>query len=145
MKMMTTNNGGKIGRQHIVLYDDQCDTCRGGARWVRWLDREGQVRFVGLEEGVRMALHPSLKPDECRRLMHVVTPDHQVWVGWDAVTGLARLFPLTWILGVVGAVRPFRWLGRHLYRWVARHRYMISRFVCRICGVESTAPKCRID
>ena len=125
-------------KQYVVLYDDQCDACRSGTRWVRWLDRREQVRFVGLEEGLRLGLHPSLRAEECRRLMHVITPDGRVWVGWEAVTKLARLFPVTWMIGVVGWWRPVRWLGHKIYRWVANHRYEISRVACRLGGVKPT-------
>jgi predicted DCC family thiol-disulfide oxidoreductase YuxK len=102
------------------------------------------VRFVPLDEGVKSGLHPALQMDACRRLMHVVSPDHRVLVGWDAVTGLARLFPWTWIVGVIGGIGPFRWLGRHVYRWVADHRYGISRVMRRFTGVKRTGPKCKL-
>lgn len=127
-------------KQYVVLYDDKCDACQVGTHWVRRLDRRGLVRFVGLEEGLRGGVHPSLQVEECRRLMHVVTPDGRLWVGWEAVTGLARLFPVTWMVGVVGWWRPVRWVGHRIYRWVADHRYVISHATCRLGGVKPTGP-----
>ena len=59
--------------------------------------------------------------------------------GWDAVARLARLSPLTWPIGALGAVPPFRWLGRLLYRWVAINRYALSK--CRGGACHSSRPR----
>ena len=42
---------------------------------------------------------PRLKMDECLRQLHLVTPEAEIHVGWDAVVCLARLFPPTWLIG----------------------------------------------
>ena len=43
-----------------------------------------------------------LNLDECLRQLHVVAPEGQTHVGWDAVACLARLFPSTWLIGALG-------------------------------------------
>ena len=60
-----------------------------------------------------------LKLDECLRQLHVVTPEGEILVGWDAVANLARLFRPTWIIGTLGRWFPFRSIGRLLYGFVA--------------------------
>ncbi len=62
-----------------------------------------------------------LDPAACARELHVVSPQG-VLAGWDAAAHLARLFPATWLIGALGSVPPFRWLGRSLYALVAAHR-----------------------
>jgi glyoxylase-like metal-dependent hydrolase (beta-lactamase superfamily II) len=67
-----------------------------------------------------------------------VTPDERVLTGWDAVARLARLSPFTWPIGALGAVPPFRWLGRLLYRFVAANRYALSK--CRGGACHASRP-----
>jgi hypothetical protein len=68
----------------------------------------------------------------------VATPDRTL-VGWDAVARLARLFGWTWLIGAIGAVPPFSWLGRGLYSYVARNRYAVSRCRGGACGFAKPA------
>ena len=75
---------------------------------------------------------------DCLRELHVVTPT-QTLVGWDAVARLARLFGWTWPIGAIGAVPPFSWLGRIVYRYVARNRYAMSRCRGGACGSAKPA------
>ncbi|MGH9674920.1 MAG: thiol-disulfide oxidoreductase DCC family protein, partial [Bryobacteraceae bacterium] len=76
--------------------------------------------------------------DDCLRELHVVDPAGRVRAGWPAVAALARLFAPTWLIGAIGAVPPFSWLGVALYRWVARNRYAVSR--CRGGVCRSATP-----
>ena len=75
------------------------------------LDREGRTECIGIHPE-NLAPYPSLAIDRCLQELHVVTPDERVLTGWDAVARLARLSPFTWLIGAVGAVPPFRWMGR---------------------------------
>jgi glyoxylase-like metal-dependent hydrolase (beta-lactamase superfamily II)/predicted DCC family thiol-disulfide oxidoreductase YuxK len=111
-----------------VFFDDQCEICQAGVSWLRLLDRKGRTECIGIHPE-NLAPYPSLAIDRCLRELHVVTPDEGVLTGWDAVARLARLSPFTWLIGAVGAVPPFRWLGRLLYRLVATNRYALSK--CR--------------
>ncbi len=113
-----------------VYYDDQCEICQAGVSWLRILDRHGRVRAIPLGSE---ALPAGLKIEECLRELHVLA-DHKVLVGWNAVAALARLFPTTWPIGAIGAVPPFSWLGRIVYRAVANNRYALSRCRGGVCG-----------
>ena len=76
-----------------------------------------------------------LQMDECLRQLHVVTPEGGIFVGWDAVACLARLFPATWLIGALGERFPFRNAGRLLYGFVAKSRYSLSK--CRGGALQS--------
>ena len=110
-----------------VFYDSQCGICQTSVSWLRFLDRRRQrTECVPMTAG--SVARAGLDPDACARELHVVTP-HGVLAGWDAVAHLARLFPATWPIWALGAVPPFRWLGRRVYGWVARHRHVLA--TCR--------------
>jgi glyoxylase-like metal-dependent hydrolase (beta-lactamase superfamily II)/predicted DCC family thiol-disulfide oxidoreductase YuxK len=119
----------------LVYYDDQCEVCQAGVSWLRFLDRGHRVRPIALSSA---PLPDGLVLEDCLRELHVVTPT-QTLVGWDAVARLARLFGWTWLIGAIGAVPPFSWLGRILYRYVARNRYAISRCRGGACGSAKPA------
>ncbi|HVP49458.1 MAG TPA: DCC1-like thiol-disulfide oxidoreductase family protein [Bryobacteraceae bacterium] len=111
-----------------VFYDDQCEICQAGVSWLRLLDRGNRTECVGIHPET-IAPYPALAIDRCLQELHVITPEGHVLSGWDAVARLARLSPFTWVIGAAGAVPPFRWIGRLLYRLVAKNRYALSK--CR--------------
>jgi len=119
----------------IALYDGQCEICQAYVGWMLLLDRQGKVEAVPLETAHLQKLHPDLKLEECLRELHVVEPGGVIRKGWDGVARLARMFPATWLIGALGAVPPFRWLGSVAYRFVARNRYALSKCRGGACGV----------
>src|SRR5690242_16367037 len=99
-------------REFRVYYDDQCEICQAGVSWLRVLDRGRQlVRPIALGSAT---LPQGLGLEDCLRQLHVVTASETL-VGWKAVARLARLFGWTWIIGALGAVPPFSWIGGFLY------------------------------
>jgi len=122
-------------RKLVALYDGQCEVCQASVTWLRLLDRNGQVEATALETADIAALHPSLRMEECLRQLHVIDSVGRVFVGWNAVARLARVSPWTWLIGALGAVPPFRWLGDALYGAVAANRYAISKCRGGACGV----------
>ena len=113
----------------IVLYDGQCGSCQAWVSRMKKLDTKGRTEAVPVSAEVLSGIQLPLNLDDCLRQLHVVTPEHKVYVGWDAVARIARLFPLTWPVGALGALPVLRGLGRRLYRYVAAHRHAISQ--CR--------------
>jgi predicted DCC family thiol-disulfide oxidoreductase YuxK len=77
-----------------------------------------------LERAVRRA--PSLDRESLARAVHLLSPEGEVWMGFEAVRRLARLFPALWpllpVLHAPGASRT----GRVLYEWIARNRYRLG-------------------
>lgn len=118
-----------------VFYDDQCEVCQAGVAWLRILDRSGQTDCLGIHPET-IAPYPSLSIDRCLRELHIITPTGHTLTGWDAVARLARLSPFTWCVGALGAVPPFRSIGRWLYRFVAKNRYALSKCRGGACHVS---------
>jgi predicted DCC family thiol-disulfide oxidoreductase YuxK len=105
-----------------VLYDGQCEICQAGVSWLKTLDYDNQTTCLPISADVLPAVDSRLKMDDCLRQLHVVTPEGEIHVGWDAVTCLARLFPSTWLIGALGQRFPFRNAGQLLYGFVATNR-----------------------
>ena len=122
-----------------VLYDNQCEICQAGASWLRLLDDRGLVECVAISAEAIAALDPRLKLEECLHELHILDPSGNIYVGWEAVARLARLFPGTWLVGAVGSLWPFRVLARRAYRFVASRRYAISK--CRGGVCRSSKPQ----
>lgn len=126
--------------QHIALYDGQCEICQACVSWLRLLDRGDKVTCVPIEQATLSTLHPSLTLEECLREIHILTPDERILVGWEGIAHLARLFPPTWLIGTLGSLPPFQWVGRMVYRFVAGNRYTLSKCrggACRVARLEA--------
>jgi glyoxylase-like metal-dependent hydrolase (beta-lactamase superfamily II)/predicted DCC family thiol-disulfide oxidoreductase YuxK len=112
-----------------VLFDGQCEICQACVSWLRTLDRDKKTVCLSISEKLVSDLDSRLSLDSCLQQLHVVTPENEVLVGWDAVACLARLFRSTWVIGSLGQRFPFRNVARSLYGYVARNRYLLSK--CR--------------
>jgi hydroxyacylglutathione hydrolase len=129
-----------------VLYDGQCEICQACVSWLRALDREHKTICLPIRVEALSKVDSRLKMDECLRQLHVVTPEGEIHVGWDAVTCLARLFPSTWLIGAVGQRFPFRNAGRLLYGFIAKNRYSLSKCrggACRVAKPETVRRQAR--
>lgn len=129
---------------YAALYDGQCEICQAFVSWLRLLDRGRQVAAVPIDPQTLPQVHPSLQLEDCLRELHVITPSGAVYRGWDGVALLARLFPPTFLIGWLGRVPPFRWIGISAYRFVARNRYAVSKCrggACRVARPEQVRRK----
>src|SRR6202171_3318075 len=130
-----------------VLYDGQCEICQSGVSWLRTLDREKKTICLPISTEVLAAVDSRLQMDECLRQLHVVTPEGEIHVGWDAVACLARLFHSTWLVGALGQRFPFRNAGRWLYRVIAKNRVSLSKsraVACRVAKPEVVRRQARL-
>jgi hydroxyacylglutathione hydrolase len=122
-----------------VLYDGQCEICQACVSWLRTLDRKNMTVCLPISAEALLTVDSRLRMDECLRQLHVVTPEGEIHVGWDAVTCLARLFPSTWLIGAMGQLFPFRNAGRLVYGFVATNRYSLSK--CRGGACRAAKPE----
>jgi glyoxylase-like metal-dependent hydrolase (beta-lactamase superfamily II)/predicted DCC family thiol-disulfide oxidoreductase YuxK len=122
-----------------VLYDEQCEICQACVSWLKALDRENKTVCLPISAEVLPTVDSRLNLDECLRQLHVVTPEGEIYVGWDAVACLACLFPSTWLIGAAGRRLPFRNAGRLFYGFVAKNRYSLSK--CRGGACRVAKPK----
>jgi hydroxyacylglutathione hydrolase len=123
-----------------VLYDGQCEICQACVSWLKALDQENKTICVPISAESLPTVNSRLRMDECLRQLHVVTPEGEILVGWDAVASLARLFPPTWLIGLLGQRFPFWNAGRLLYGFVATNRYSLSKCrggACRVAKPEA--------
>lgn len=131
-----------------MLYDAQCEICQAGVSWLKTLDRNQKTACVPISDEVLPEIDRRLDIERCLRQLHVVTPDGDIRVGWDAVASLARLFPSTWLIGILGEYFPFRGLGRLFYNFVARNRYSLSNCrggACRIARPAAVKKNARFE
>ena len=136
-----------VSGAYKVLYDGQCEICQAGVSWLKALDHERKAICLPISAEVLSVVDARLGMDDCLRELHVVTPQGEVYRGWDAVTFLARLFPATRIIGVLGQLCPFRNAGRLAYGFVATNRYSLSKCrggACRIAKPEAVRQRARL-
>ena len=130
-----------------VLYDGQCEICQACVGWLKTLDWEDKTIPLAISAEVLATVDSRLNVDECLRQLHVVTPEGEILVGWDAVACLALLFPSTWLIGAIGQRFPFKSFGRLLYGFVASNRYSISKCrggACRVAKPEAVRRQARV-
>lgn len=146
-QIMASTNGAVARAQYRVLYDDQCEICQSSVAWLTTLDGQNKTVPMAISSETLAKLDSRLRLDECLRQLHVITPDGEILVGWDAVSSLARLFPSTWIIGKLGHWFPGRNIGRLLYGFVATHRYSLSKCrggACRVAKPEAIRRQARL-
>ncbi|PYV66135.1 MAG: hypothetical protein DMG97_30220 [Acidobacteria bacterium] len=130
-----------------VLYDGQCEICQACVSWLKTLDHENKTICLPISTEMLSTVDSRLRMDDCLQQLHVVTSDGEIHVGWDAVACLARLFPSTWLIGVLGQGFPFRHAGRLLYGFVATNRYSLSKCrggACRVAKPEAVRRQARL-
>jgi hydroxyacylglutathione hydrolase len=131
-----------------VLYDGQCEICQACVSWLKALDHEGKTICLPISTESVSACDSRLRIDDCLQQLHVVTPEGEIRAGWDAVTCLARLFPSTRLIGVLGGWFPFRQAGRLCYRFVASNRYSLSKCrggACRVAKPETVRRQAKLS
>jgi glyoxylase-like metal-dependent hydrolase (beta-lactamase superfamily II)/predicted DCC family thiol-disulfide oxidoreductase YuxK len=144
-ELLDEKHGAKTA--YRVLYDGQCEICQACVSWLNALDHDCKTNSLPLSTEVLFAVDSRLQMDECLRQLHVVTPESEIQVGWNAVACLARLFPSTWLIGFLGQQFPFRNVGRLLYGFVAKNRYSLSKCrggACRVAKPETVRRQARL-
>jgi hydroxyacylglutathione hydrolase len=132
---------------YTVLYDGQCEICQACVAWLKTLDTESRTVCLPISAEALSTVDSRLEISDCLRQLHVVTPEGEVHVGWDAVTCLARLFRSTRLIGVLGQVAPFRAAGHLIYGFVAANRYSLSKCrggACRVAKPEAVRRQARL-
>ncbi len=142
----TAHEPAQPGR-YIVVYDGQCEICQACVSWVKALDGRKKTTPVPISAEAISNLDARFNLEDCLRQLHLLTPDRELHVGWDAVARLAGLFPPTWLVGALGGVFPFRTLGRLLYGFVAANRYSLSKCrggACTVAKPEAVRKRARL-
>jgi glyoxylase-like metal-dependent hydrolase (beta-lactamase superfamily II)/predicted DCC family thiol-disulfide oxidoreductase YuxK len=130
--------------RYVAIYDEQCEICQSFVSWLRILDRHHRVLPLPILPELLSAIDPDLGLEACLRELHVLTPRGETRRGWMAVAELARLFPSTFLIGWLGRIPPFRWVGEIAYRFLARNRYAVSKCrggACRVARLDQVRKK----
>jgi len=117
----------------LVLYDDDCGSCRWSADRLRAWDRRGRLAFASIQasdEALR-----AVPAAERLDAMHVVDASGRIWTGGAAVTRLLAEVPGGGLLAAVGRNWPD--LAERVYRAAARRRATFSRLLgAQACAVD---------
>lgn len=115
---------------HVVIYDGQCNFCRGQVQRLARLDLAGRLGFLSLHDSRAAERYPDLSHEDLMQQMYVVSPDGRRRGGSDAIRYLSRKLPLLWpvmpLLHLPGTAPLWRWM----YQQVAKRRYKIRGRAC---------------
>ncbi len=116
----------------VMIYDGQCGLCVGSMKAVRRLDWRSRIETVDAQDWAAVhARYPQLDREAILGLIHVITPDGRVLIGYEGVRHLIRYLPLVAWLYPLLCLPGITWLGPRLYAWVADHRYWVNRLFGR--------------
>ena len=110
----------------VVIFDGECNFCRGQVkRLARW-DRAGRLAFVSLHDPIVAQRYPDLTHDQMMEQMVIVDRAGHRHGGAAAFRYLSRKMPRLWILAPLIHI-PFTLpLWQWGYRQVAKRRYKIA-------------------
>ena len=105
-----------------LVYDGECEFCRGLARWVRRKDAGARVDVrPNQEEG--LVERVGLSREEVARAAWAVEPGGRKFEGAAAINRVLRELGGGWLLlGLLYVVPPVRWVEDRYYGRVARRR-----------------------
>jgi predicted DCC family thiol-disulfide oxidoreductase YuxK len=66
--------------------------------------------------------HPEITLDNCRREMHLLMPNNQVYKGYFAFRQIWKQLPVYWPLAALTYLPFASTIGPRVYSWVAAHR-----------------------
>jgi len=126
---------GDLQSQHpwtsdVVIYDGECNFCRGQVERLRRWDSGGKLAYISLHDPRVSMRFPGLTREALMEQMYVVTPAGRQYGGAAAVryltTKLPRLYWLMPLMHIPLTLPLWQW-G---YRQVAKRRYRLAGRVC---------------
>ncbi|TWT53311.1 hypothetical protein Pla22_09400 [Rubripirellula amarantea] len=136
--MPTLPDPDDLKDSNVVIYDGQCNFCRGQVNNLRRLDIGGKrLSFISLHDPRVKERYPDLSHDDLMAQMYVIDRDQNRYGGSDAVRFLSRQLPLLWpvmpILHIPGTAGLWRW-G---YHQIAKRRYKLAGKNCEdgVCKI----------
>ena len=116
-----------------LLYDGECPFCRREVRWLRRLNRRGQLVF---EDASSPDFDPSrygVTREEVMSVMHGVCPEGRIVCKVEAFRQAYRAVGLGWLLAPTGWP-VLRWVFDGFYALFARNRVPLGRVFSRRCA-----------
>jgi predicted DCC family thiol-disulfide oxidoreductase YuxK len=126
-----TPAAGKLPTVHdrpeadVVIFDGQCNFCRGQVERLNRWDTRGRLAFISLHDPEVSQRWPDLTHDMLMEQMYVVDRRGRRYGGAAAFRYLTRRLPLLWPLAPVLHLPLTLPLWQWGYRQVARRRYKL--------------------
>jgi len=117
-------------KSDVVIYDGECNFCRGQVERLRRWDSGGKLAYISLHDPRVSMRFPGLTREALMEQMYVVTPQGNQYGGAAAVRYLTTKLPrLYWLMPLMHL--PFTLpLWQWGYRQVAKRRYRLAGRVC---------------
>lgn len=116
--------------REVLIFDGQCNFCRGSVRTLRMLDWIGRLSFISLHDERVGQRWPQLSSEQLMDQIWLVTKSGQTFGGADAMRYLSSRMPALWPLAPLLNL-PFTMpIWRSIYRWIAKNRYRIAGRKC---------------
>ena len=111
-----------------ILYDGECPVCCRKKRFLRKMDRNGQLRFSNIREPGFRSPANNIDFSILEKSIHAELADGSIVSGMDAVRAAYQAIGLEWLIA------PTRWpflrqFFDRLYCWIAKNRHAISRIL----------------
>ena len=123
----------------VVIYDGDCNFCRGQVGNLRRLDRFGEkLSFISLHDPRVAERYPDLTHEDLMQQMYVVDGEGRRHGGADAVRYLSRRLPLLWPVAPIFHIPGTAGLWRWGYNQVAKRRYKLAGKSCEndVCDIH---------
>lgn len=111
--------------RYVVLYDGQCKFCIAQTRNLVALARRDALELVDFQQPGVLDRYPSITYDACMQAMHLITPEGQIYKGFEAAVHAVATRPLLGKLAYVYYLPGLRQLCDLAYRLIANYRYRL--------------------
>lgn len=131
-----------LGRE-VLIYDGQCNFCKGSVKYLRALDWTGRLSYISLHDQRVSQRWPQLSFDALMEQIWLVNKSGQTFGGADALRYLSLRMPALWALAPFLNLPMTMPVWRWFYRWVARNRYKIAGRNCEggTCSIHAGKPR----
>lgn len=123
-------------RQHIVIFDGDCQFCSAQMRMAARLDWLRRFRFLVSVDPEVARIIPGVSSDALDEAIHCVTAQGRIFRGVRCLRFIGLRTPLLFPLALLLWIPGMLWIAEPAYRWVSRNRYILSRFF----GCTNTCP-----
>jgi predicted DCC family thiol-disulfide oxidoreductase YuxK len=109
----------------LVIYDGKSGFCRAQIGLLKCLDLWGVLHFESLHSERISSEFPMISHEDLLKRMYVVSPDHFIYGGADAVKYISRKLILLWPIALLLHIPYTMPLWNMMYNFIARNRYRI--------------------
>lgn len=113
-------------RKHALLFDGRCNFCRRQLERLLSIARPGGIEPVDFQAPGALDRFPGLTYEACMQAMHLVTPQGQVYRGFEAAVHAVATRPIVGKLAYFYYVPGIRQICDRFYAWIAARRYRLA-------------------